>query len=77
MSQETSCLIQEKEEIMHMLCTYRDAFNLRDKMFTCPNTEVGIDVVDKSPFFIRPYHAKEEIKQTLVRKMKGYVIWIY
>ena len=26
------------------------------------NIEVEIDVTDKSPFFIRPYHVKEEDK---------------
>ena len=27
---------------------------------TCPNIEGEIDVTDKSPFFLRPYHIKEE-----------------
>ena len=29
---------------------------------TCPNIEVEIDVSDKSPFFIMPFHAREEDK---------------
>ena len=37
-------------------------FSLRDEIGTCPNIEVEIDVTDKSPFFIRPFHAKEEDK---------------
>ena len=45
-----------------MLYKYREAFSLRDKIGTCPSTEVEIDVSDKSPFFIRPYHVKREIK---------------
>ena len=32
--------------------------------------EVGIDVKDKMSFFIRPYHAKEEDKNTLDKEMK-------
>ena len=35
---------------------YKGAFSLGDKIGTCPNIEVEIDVADKSPFFIRPYH---------------------
>ena len=47
---------------MDMLCKYKDTFGLRDEICTCSNTEVEIDVTDKSPFFIRPYHVKEEDK---------------
>ena len=45
-----------------MLYKYNDAFSLRDEVGTCPNIEVVIEVTDKSPFFIRPYHVKEEDK---------------
>ena len=45
-----------------MLYKYKEAFSLRDKIGTCPNIEVEIDVMYKSPFFIRPYHVKEEDK---------------
>ena len=45
-----------------MLYKYKKAFSLRDEIGTCPNTEVEIDITDKSPFFIRPYHVKEEDK---------------
>ena len=43
-----------------MLYTYKDAFSLRDEIGTCPNIEVKIDGRDTSPFFIRPYHVKED-----------------
>ena len=46
-----------------MLHKYKEAFNLRDEIGTCPNIEVEIDVTDKSPFFIRQYHVKEEDKE--------------
>ena len=48
---------------MDMLYKYKDAFSLRDEIGTCPNIEVEIDVTDKSSFFIRPYHIKEEDKK--------------
>ena len=53
-----------------MLFKYREAFSLRDEIGTCPNIEVEIDVTDKSPFFIRPYHVKEEVKAFIDKEMK-------
>ena len=61
-----SCLTRkEKEEVRDLLCEYRDAFSLRDEIGMCPNIEVKIDVTDKTPFFIRQFHAKEEEKAIL------------
>ena len=34
-------------------------------------TEVEIDVMDKCPFFIRPYHVKEEDKALIHKEMKA------
>ena len=45
-----------------MLYTYKEAFSLRYEIGTCPIIEVEIDVMDKLPFFIRPYYVKEEDK---------------
>ena len=68
---ESSCLTkEEKKEVMEMLYKYKAAFSLRDEIGTCPNIEVEIDVMDKSPFFIRPYHAKEEDKALIDKEMK-------
>ena len=39
---------------------YKEAFSLRDEIGTCPDIEVEIDVIDKIPFFIRPYHVKKK-----------------
>ena len=68
---ESSCLTkEEKKEVMKMLYKYNEAFSLRDEIGTCPNIEVEIDVMDKSPFFIRPYHVKEEEKALIDKEMK-------
>ena len=68
---DKSCLTKrEKEEVRDFLYEYKDAFSLRDEIGTCPNIEVEIDMMDKSPFFIRPYHVKEEDKNTLDKEMK-------
>ena len=68
---DNSCLTEkEKEEVMDMLYKYKEAFSLRDKIGTSLNIEVGIDVTDKSPFFIRPYHIREEDKKIIDKEMK-------
>ena len=67
---DDTCLSRkEKEEVMDMLYKYKDAFSLRDEIGTCPNIEVGIEVMDKSPFFIRPYHIREEDKKVIDKEM--------
>ena len=64
---DKSCLTEkEKKQAMDMFYEYKDAFSLS----TYPNIEVEIDVTDKSPFFIRPYHIKEEDKTILDKEMK-------
>ena len=55
---------------MDMLYKYKDAFSLRDEIGTCPKIEVEIDVTDRSPFFIRPYHVKEEDKALIDNEIK-------
>ena len=51
-----------------MIYEYMEAFSLRDEIGTHPNLE--IDVTDKTPFFIRPYHVREEDKRILDKEMK-------
>ena len=53
-----------------MLYKYKETFSLRDEIVTCPNIEVGIDMMDKSPFFIRPYHVREEDKKVIDKEIK-------
>ena len=68
---DNSCLNkEEKKEFMDMLYRYKEAFSLRDEIGTCPNIKVEIDVTDKSPFFITPYHVREEDKAFIDKEMK-------
>ena len=53
-----------------MLYKYREALSLRYEIGTCPDIEVEVDVTDKSPFFTRPYHVKEEDKAFINKEMK-------
>ena len=59
-----------KKEVMDMLHKHEDAFSLRDEIGTYQNIEVEMDVRDKSPFVIRPYHAIEEDKAVLYWEMQ-------
>ena len=69
---EKSCLSDsQKKQVEDMLYKYKDAFSLRDEIGACPYIEVEIDVTDESPFFIRPYHVKEEGKNTLDKEIKN------
>ena len=67
----TSCLNEEERlKVMDMLYKYKEAFSLRDEIGTCPNIEVDIEVTDRSPFFIRPYHVREDDKEVIDKEMK-------
>ena len=37
---------------MDMLCKYKKAFSLTDEIVTCQNTEVKIDIMERSPFLV-------------------------
>ena len=68
---DNSCLTKaEKTQVRDLLYKYKDAFSLRAEIGLCPNIEVEIDITDKSPFFIRPFHANEEYKKILDKEMK-------
>ena len=67
---DNSCLTKvEKEQVRDLLYQYKDAFSLRDEIGLCPNIEIEINVTDKSPFFIRPFHANEDNKVILDKEM--------
>ena len=60
----------KKKKVRKLLYQYKGAFSLRDEIGTCPNIEVKIDMTDKCPFFICPFHVKEEDKTILDKEMK-------
>ena len=62
---DNSCLTKiEKKQVRDLLYQYKDAFSLRDEIGLCSNIKIEIDVTDKSPFFIRPFHANEGERQS-------------
>ena len=67
---DNSCLTKtEKMQVRDLLYKSKDTFSLRDEIGLCPNIEIEINVTDKSPFFIRPFHANEEDKVILDKEM--------
>ena len=69
---ESSCLTkQEKQKLRNLIYEYKDVFSFRDEIGTCPNIRVEIDITDSSPFFIRPFYAREEDKAILDKEMKS------
>ena len=68
---DNSCLTKiEKTQVRDLLYKYKDTFSLRDEIGLCPNIKIEIDVTDKSPFLIRPFHTNEEDKKILDKEMK-------
>ena len=68
---DMSCLPEsEKKEVRDMIYKNKDAISLRDEIVTCPDIEIVIDITDKTAFFIRPYHVKEEDKRILDKEIK-------
>ena len=68
---DSSCLTShEKKKVRRLIYKYKDAFSLRDEIGTCPNIEVKVEVTDRNPFFIRPFHAREEDKAILDKEMR-------
>ena len=66
-----SCLTKiEKKQVRNLLYQYKDMFSLRDEIGLCPNIKIEINVTDKSPFFIRPFHTNKEDKVILDKEMK-------
>ena len=73
---DNSCLTKaEKEQVRDLLYQHKDAFSLRDEIGLYPNIEIEIDVTDKSPFFISPFHANEDDKVILDKEMKQTVLF--
>ena len=51
-----------KAELMKIILDHKQAFSLRDEIGECPNIKIDIDVIDDSPFFVRPFPISEEDK---------------
>ena len=57
----------EKRSLYKVLVKYKDAFSLRDEIGLCPNMEIELELIDETPFFIRPFPIKETEKDVVDR----------
>ena len=56
-----SCLSEKEQEKVHRLMVYyREAFSPTDEIDISSDIEMDLQVTDKSTFFIRPFHVKED-----------------
>ena len=61
---------KEKAKLMKLVVKYREAFSLRDEIGACPNLTVDIQVIDESPFFVRPFPLSETDKEFMDEQMR-------
>ena len=64
---------EEMEELMELILDHRDAFSLRDEIGECLNITIDIDVIDDSPFFVRPFPISQEDKPIMDWQMQRLV----
>ena len=50
-----------------MVKLHKEAFSLRNEIGKCPNIKIDKNVVDDSPFFVRPFPIHEEDKLLMDR----------
>ena len=69
-----SCLTsREKKRLMAMIKRYKKAFSLHDEIGEYPNITLNIDVIDDSPFFMRPFPINENDKPVMDCQMNRLV----
>ena len=59
----------EKGTLMKLIKDHKQAFSLRDEIGKCPDIKIDIDVIDDSPFFVRPFPIHEEDKPMMDKYM--------
>ena len=65
-----SCLSTiEKHQFYDILSDYSDVFSLRDEIGFAPEMKVELEMLDKTPFFIRPFTVKEDMKPKIDKEM--------
>ena len=63
----------EKHSLMAIIIQNKSAFSLRDEIGQCPDITIDIDVIDASPFFVRPFPIAEKDKILMDAYMKKLV----
>ena len=69
-----SCLTDsQKVNLRNVIKENKKAFSLRDEIGHCPNIKIDIDVIDESPFFVRPFPISEDDKPIMDWQMQRLV----
>ena len=66
---ESSLTPSEKEEFYDLLEQYKQAFSLRDEIGLAPHMQINLELTDTTPFFIRPFSVKEDMKPKIDKEM--------
>ena len=64
---------KDKSKMMKLILKYKKAFSLRDEIGECPNLKADVQVIDDSPFFVRPFPISEADKPYMDRQMERLV----
>ena len=59
---ESDLTESEKKEFMTLMYEHKAAFSLLNELGQCPNIKIDIEVIDKSPLFVRPFPISEKDK---------------
>ena len=71
---ESSLTDSEKEQFYDLLEEYKKAFSLRDEIGLAQGMEINLELTDTTPFFIRPFTVKEDMKPNIDKEMNKLVI---
>ncbi len=67
---DKSILTEQEKEDFCKIHKHKKAFLLQDKIGTCPDLLVHLELNNKEPFQIQPFACKEEHKKYLDKEMK-------
>ena len=71
---ESSLTTSEKEEFYDLLEEYKKAFSLCNEIGLAQGMEINLELTDTTPFFIRPFTVKEDMKPKIDKEMNKLVI---
>ena len=70
---QSSLTAAQKIEFYDLLEEFKDAFSLRDEIGLAPGMQVNLELIDTTPFFIRPFSVKEDMKEKINKEMERLV----
>ena len=71
---ESSLTDSKKEQFYYLLEEYKKAFSLCNEIGLAQGMEINLELTDTTPFFIRPFTVKEDMKPKIDKEMNKLVI---